>query len=313
MDEGGRAGLPADLRELESVLAGLNCLAGRSWRAARLPGGLTNLNLKVDTADAYSFVVRISHPDTSLLAIDRDDEYHNSLAAAEAGVGAPVVEYHAGQGVLVVGYIDAATCTRNDIGSPDRLDRIVTACRQLHAGPRFRNHFDMFALREYYLSIVTGKGLRMPDRYLEFEPHVRRIEAALAATATPTVPCHNDLLAENCLDDGRRVWLIDYEYSGNNDSCFELGNLWSESALDLEQLDQIIDGYYGWADPQKVARARLQGLMSKYGWTLWAAIQTSIAEIEFDFWGWGMEKYERAVAEFTGRDFDGLLDAAAGS
>jgi thiamine kinase-like enzyme len=170
----------------------------------------------------------------------------------------------------------------------------------------------MFRLQPAYLAIVRRNGFRLPERYLEFEPHVRRIEAALATSAEPTVPCNNDLLAGNCLDDGTRVWLIDYEYSGNNDPCFELGNLWSESGLTADQLEELIAHYYGAVIPQKVARARLQGLMSKYGWTLWASIQDGAADIDFDFWAWGMEKYERAVAELTSPDFGRLLDLAAG-
>jgi thiamine kinase-like enzyme len=141
---------------------------------------------------------------------------------------------------------------------------------------------------------------------------VDRIKAALAVSDEGTVPCHNDLLAANLLDDGDTVWIIDYEYSGNNDACFELGNVWSESNLTLDELETMVGCYYGHPDRQKLARARLQGLMSKYGWTLWAAIQDATAPLDFDFWSWGMEKYERALAEFTGHGFAGLLDAAAG-
>lgn len=92
--------------------------------------------------------------------------------------------------------------------------------------------------------------------------------------------------------------------------CFELGNIWSESALSLAQLDELMEAYDGTHVRHRVARARLWGLMSKYGWTLWASIQASVSDIEFDFWSWGMEKYERAVAEFDGRDFGALLEEA---
>jgi thiamine kinase-like enzyme len=122
------------------------------------------------------------------------------------------------------------------------------------------------------------------------------------------VPCNNDLLAENFIWTGDRFQLIDYEYSGNNDPMFELGNVWSESNLSLEQLEQLVEHYYGRPLANKVARARLWGLMSKYGWTLWASIQDGVSMIEFDFWAWGMEKYERAVAEFDGPDFARLCE-----
>jgi thiamine kinase-like enzyme len=296
--------------DLERLLGQLACLAGRDYTSADLPGGLTNRNLKVSSGDD-SFVVRMASPNAGLLSIDRDNEYHNSVAAAEAGVGAPVVEYRPDLGVLVVGYVEATTLSAADLRSGAYLERIAAACRQLHAGPRFRDDFDMFSLQRFYLSIVNERGYRLPDGYVEFTPHVARIRAALSASPTPTVPCNNDLLAENFLDDGKRLWLIDYEYSGNNDPCFELGNIWSESDLDLDQLAELVRRYFGRPRPEMVARARLQGLMSKYGWTLWASIQDAAAEIDFDFWTWGMEKYERAASEFGNAGFDALLDLAA--
>jgi len=104
--------------------------------------------------------------------------------------------------------------------------------------------------------------------------------------------------------------VIDYEYGGNNDPCFELGNIWQESELSLGHLEVLVDGYYGQHLRHKVARARLLGLMARYGWTLWASIQAEVSPIEFDFWSWGMAKYERALAEFDGPDFDRLLTEA---
>ena len=151
-------------------------------------------------------------------------------------------------------------------------------------------------------------AFKLPDRYLEFEPAVREIERAMAVRDEGTVPCNNDLLAENFIDTGGEFRLIDYEYSGNNDACFELGNVWSESNLSLDQLDQLVAAYYGRPLRNKVARARLWGLMSKYGWTLWASIQDGVSDIDFDFWEWGLEKYDRAVLEFDGADFGRLLD-----
>jgi thiamine kinase-like enzyme len=72
-----------------------------------------------------------------------------------------------------------------------------------------------------------------------------------------------------------------------------------------------VRAYWQREDEAKVARARLWALMSKYGWTLWASIQQSVSAIEFDYWSWGMEKYERAVEEFDSAQFDEWLAAAA--
>lgn len=298
-----------DAKGLDGILDQVEVLRGRPRSVEDLSGGLTNRNLKVTTGDS-TYVVRISSGGSDLLAIDRENEYLNSVAAARAGVGAPVVEYLPRLGVLVVGFIEGRTLTDADLRSGGLLGRIAAACRQLHSGPRFRDDFDMFDIQTRYLKVVREHGCRLPDRYLEFMPQVEQIRSALAVRYEGTVPCNNDLLAGNFIDSGDRLWLIDYEYSGNNDACFELGNIWSEANLSLDQLEELVAAYYGTPLRNKVARARLLGLMSKYGWTLWASIQDTISTIDFDFWSWGMEKYDRAVAEFDGPDFERLLGDA---
>jgi thiamine kinase-like enzyme len=273
---------------------------------SELAGGLTNTNYKVE-AEPGDYVVRVSAKDAGLLAIDRENEYLNTVSAADAGVGASVIAYMPDRGVLVLEFIEGQTQTAEDLRRGDRLDWVAAACRKLHGARRFRDDFDMFRIQQRYLGLVQERGFRLPDGYLDYEPQVRRIEEAMAVRDEGTVPCNNDLLAENFIDVGDGFRLIDYEYSGNNDACFELGNVWSESNLALEQLDEIVAHYYGRQLANKVARARLWGLMSKYGWTLWASIQDSVSDIDFDFWAWGMEKYERAVTEFEGPDFERLL------
>jgi len=274
---------------------------------SELAGGLTNTNYKVVT-DAGAYVVRISAKDAGLLAIDRDNEYQNSVSAADAGVGAAVVGYMPGRSLMVLEFIEGQAQNAEDLRRGDKIEMIADACRRLHSARRFRDDFNMFRIQQRYLQLVQERGFRLPDRYVEFGPAVREIEQAMAVRDEGTVPCNNDLLAENFIDVGGSFRLIDYEYSGNNDACFELGNVWSESNLSLDQLEQLVTAYYGRPLRNKVARARLWGLMSKYGWTLWASIQDGVSDIDFDFWEWGLEKYERAVAEFDGPDFRSLLE-----
>jgi len=289
------------------VLTHVDHLLSGPVEVTELPGGLTNVNLKL-AGSPRSLVVRVAQPGSNLLAINRDHEHANSLAAAAAGVGAPVVEYLPEVGVLVVEFLEGRTFAEDDLRDGKHLGRVAEACRALHTGPRFVNDFDMFAIQRRYREVVGERKFRLPYRYDDFETHAERIRRAMSAHDPGTVPCNNDLLAGNFIDDGVKLWLIDYEYSGNNDPCFELGNIWSEAGLTLEQLDELMEAYDGQLQRARVARARLWGLMSKYGWTLWASIQDAESTFDFDFWAWGMEKYERAVAEFEGPDFEGLLE-----
>src|SRR5690242_1757245 len=290
---------------LEEVLAAVPELRD-AHSVEPLTGGLTNTNYKV-ASPSGSYVVRISGKDTSLLAIDRENEMHNTIAAAETGVGAPFVAALPEHDALVLGFLDGEVMDAEKLRRGDRIGAVADACRRLHAGRRFLHDFDMFEIQPRYLAIVRERGFRLPDRYEGFEPQIRELERAMRVRPEAHVPCNNDLLAENFIDVGGEMRLIDYEYSGNNEPSFELGNVWSESNLSLAQLEQLVAEYYGAPLRNKVARCRVWGLMSKYGWTLWGSIQDGISDIDFDFWGWAMEKYERAVAEFDGPQFEQLL------
>src|SRR6266536_452570 len=220
---------------LDGLLDRVPSLAGHPRTAEELPGGLTNRNYKVTTPDGV-FVARVWSAGSELLAIDRGSEYRNSVIAAGAGVGAPVIEYRPDDGVLVIGYIQGRTLTNADVALPANIARIARACGRLHSGGRFGNDFDMFDIQRRYAAVVRDRGFRLPRGYHDLMPQFQAIKQALAVRDEGTVPCNNDLLAGNFIDDGERIWLIDYEYSGNNDPCFELGNIAAECRLSPEAL-----------------------------------------------------------------------------
>ena len=107
-----------------------------------------------------------------LLAIDRDHEHHNSVAAAAAGVGAPVLAYQPAECVLVLGYLDGRTLRNADVADPAMLPRIARACRLLHAGPRFAGDFDMFAVQRRYLAVATRARFPDPRRLRRAAPQM---------------------------------------------------------------------------------------------------------------------------------------------
>ena len=294
--------------DLDALFDQTQSLAARPRAVTELPGGLTNRNYKVTTPDG-AFVARISSGGSELLAIDRDCEYRNSVTAAAAGAGAPVVEYRPQDRLLVIGYLDGRTLGPADVASAQNLPRIAAACRRLHAGGRFGNDFDMFDIQRRYLAVARDRGFRIPDGYDDLAPQLAAAEKALAVRREPAVPCHNDLLPANLIDDGERIWLIDYELSGNNDACFELGNIAAESQLPRDGLADLVRSYYGRPRRSRTARAwLLGGLVGMYGWTLWGAIQNGASPIDYDFWSWAMERFEAAARGFTARDFGQLLE-----
>ena len=253
--------------------------------------------------------MRVSAPETGLLGVDRHAEHVNTLAAATAGVGAPVVDYLEGRGVMVVGFLPGRTWTDSDVA--ENLGRLASALHRLHAGPAFLGRFDMFALQRGYLAIVREHGFRMPEGYLALEPYAERVEQVFALAPETLVPCHNDLLAANVLDDGGELRIIDYEYSGMNEPSFELGDIVAEARLGEDELVELCAAYYGRHDDALVARAELWGWMARYGWTLWGMIQDGTSPLGFDFVEWALDKLDPAQALAGSPRFDVLLARAA--
>jgi thiamine kinase-like enzyme len=294
---------------IDEVLPRIRAFDGRTATVSELSGGLTNVNHLVDVAGAR-YVVRIPGASTDLLAVDRANERHNAEAASTTGVSPRIVEYLDDVNVMVLEFVDGETMSAPRLREPGMQDRIAASLRRLHAGPRFLKDFDMFRTVEFYLRICDEHEVRIPEDYRERARDVADVERALGERPLPTVPCHNDLLAENYIDDGRQLWIVDFEYSGNNDPCFELGDTAQECAFDPDERARLCEAYFGQATPALLARMNLHALMADVGWTLWAAIQARISTIEYDFWGWAVERWDRALAVLASKDYGRWLQDA---
>ncbi len=293
---------------ITQVIARLPAWQGLPVTAQPLSGGLTNTNYRVDVAGT-PYVVRLPGANTDLLAVDRANEVHNTRAAAEAGVGPRLIHYLPEERVMVLEYIHGETMSIAALQAPGMPTRIARSLRRLHAGPRFLTDFNMFRLVEQYLRTVAAQQAPLPGDYAAYLPAVARLEAALARHPLASVPCNNDLLAENYIDDGEQLRLIDFEYSGNNDPTFELGNTCQEQQYDEARQVEMCAAYFGEPFPDKLARMRLQMIMSDVGWALWAAIQSKISTIDFDFWGWARDRWGRAATKIDSDEFSRWLAA----
>ena len=291
---------------IEEVVSKIEDWKGKNISVQPLSGGLTNSNFKVDV-DGMPHFVRVPGESTELLAIDRDNEYHNTKAASHAGVAPKILHHLPEYNVMVIEFLNGKTMSKDALNEKGMPTRMAQAIKKLNQGPRFFSDFNMFRLTEYYLNLCKERDIRVPDGYLERMSTVGQIEKAMSVNPLPTVPCNNDLLAENYIDDGKQLWLIDYEYSGNNDPTFELGNTCQEMQFNDGQINEVCAAYFGKSTPDMIARMKLNMIMSDVGWGLWAAIQANISTIEFDFWDWAIERWGRAVEKMDSPGFEGWL------
>lgn len=295
---------------VNEAVAGVALWKGAEVIVSQLSGGLTNENYLVE-AGGQRYVMRIPGQSTELLAIDRANEVHNTKAAATTGIGPRVLEYVARLDVLVLEFIPGPTMSAKALQSNEMAARMASSFRRLHGAPRFLKDFNMFRLIEYYLGIIDEHEVAIPEGYRGWLPKIAAIERAVSAGALPAVPCHNDLLCENFIDDGDALRIVDYELSGNNDPCFDLGNTAQEAEFDQGLRAALCQAYFGRQDARQLARMNLFALMSDVGWTLWGAIQAKISAVDFDFRGYYTGRWERALEVLQSELLPTWLEAAA--
>ena len=280
-------------------------------KVSPLSGGLTNENYLVE-AEGELYVMRVPGQSTELLSIDRANEVYNTKAAAETGIGPRVLEHLPDLDVMVLEFIPGATMTTETLQSVHMARRMARSFKQLHSARPFKQDFNMFRLLEYYLRIVDEHGVTIPHGYRARLETVAEIERAVNAAALPPVSCHNDLLCENFIDDGSELRIVDYELSGNNDPCFDLGNTAQEAIFDEDLRAVLCEAYFGRSDARQLARMNLFAVMSDVGWTLWGAIQAKISTIDYDFAAYYTARWERALNVMDTDRFQIWLREAAG-
>jgi len=297
------------LSRAEEAVDRVSLWRGKDVRIRSLSGGLTNENYLVE-AGGERYVMRLPGASTELLSIDRVNEVHNARAAASTGIGPTVLEHIPQLNIMVLEFIEGPTMSAAALQSAVMARRMAESFTRLHAAPRFLKDFDMFRLIEEYLQIVEEHGVRIPSDYRERLPLVAEIERAVRVRALPSVSCHNDLLCENFIDDGHCLRIVDYELSGNNDPCFDLGNTAQEASFDEALRAVLCEAYFGRLDQQQLARMNLFALMSDVGWTLWGAIQARISTLDFDFTDYYTTRWNRALAVMDSDRFAGWLREA---
>jgi thiamine kinase-like enzyme len=263
---------------------------GRGARFDVLGGGITNHNLKVEV-DGETFVLRVAGKDTNLLGIDRTVELAATEAAASVGVGPEVVAFIEPEGWLVTRFIEGAIPAVETMREPGMLGRVASALRAFHGGVAIPGVFDSFRVVETYRETALERGGRVPDAYGWARGIAESIEAKRAADAP--VPCHNDLLNANFLDDGERLRIVDWEYAGMGDRFFDLANFSINHELDAAQSEALLQAYCGEVRAEDAAALELMRFMSDFREAMWGVVQSAVSELDFDFRAYATEHFER--------------------
>ena len=263
---------------------------GRDARAEVLGGGITNHNLKVEV-DGERYVLRVAGKDTGLLGIDRGVELAATRAAAAAGIGPEVVAFVEPEGWLVTRFVEGASPPLERMREPDMLARVASALRAFHDGPIIPGTFDSFRVVETYRATALERGGQVSADFDWAHELAGRIEARRSADAP--VPCHNDLLNANFLDDGERLCIVDWEYAGMGDPFFDLANFSINHELGESEGATLLGAYLGDLRDDDMHALVLMRFMSDFREAMWGVVQSAVSELDFDFVAYATEHFER--------------------
>ena len=289
--------------EALSTIENFNHLNAETATIERL-GGLTNRNYRID-CDQGSYVLRLAGEGTSEY-IDRKTELHNANIASEAGVNAEIVYFDVDSGTMISRYIEGAiTLDIPGFRNPEVLKRTGQAFRALHnCGQNFIGQFELFDQIDQYLSVLKELNAELPDGYSEVQRDAERVRDALSKFQLPNAPCHCDPMVENCIDNGQKVFIIDFEYAGNNDPMWDLGDLSVEGDFSGDQDHALLSAYFGHEPTQfDSGRMVMYKAMCDLLWTLWGVVQHVNENPADDFWAYAVGRLDRCRALMSSDDF----------
>jgi thiamine kinase-like enzyme len=292
--------------DINEIVARVLQWQGKEICIEPLSGGTTNTNYKI-IVGGHSVFVSISGPKAQLLGIDWHNKVQNTFLCAERGLSPKILYRFPIQKTLVQEFLPYTICSAESLTDRPVQNRLIQALKVLHEGSGFRQEFDMFQMIKFYVETIRAQGLVLPPGYVEYEGKILDIGDALSAYRENLVPCHNDLAPENVMDSGNRVLLIDLDYSGNNDPCFDLGSISVEAGFDDTQTGELANAYFGYANGNVTARIHLHGILGDVGWSLWSVIQAEISDITFDFIKYGSMRWNRAVEKIESGKADKYL------
>jgi thiamine kinase-like enzyme len=280
--------------ELEDALQRIATIIDASLSSATRLAGLTNINYRVSTTEG-DVVVRIPGRGTADY-IDRHAEEIAALITAQTGVNVPVKFFDISDGLMVTQFIDnATTMSPAAFNDPGAIRRAADVMRRLHHIPKpFATDFKVAPVIADFKAILTTKRAPLPDGWADVEAKADLALGLVAQHPVALVPSHCDPLCENFLDTGNTMYLIDYEYSGNFDPMWDLGDFSVEAGFTTEQDDVLMRAYFdGTPPPNDVARMVIYKALCDVLWSLWGIVQHINDNPVEDFWAYAVGRFER--------------------
>ncbi|MCK4804280.1 MAG: phosphotransferase family protein [Spirochaetes bacterium] len=293
------------MKSIENVISMVDDWKGKEVDIEEITAGITNKNFKV-TVEEKSFIVRIPGEGTDLF-INREVELHNLLSASDVRVGANIFKYFKPDYIVISDFINGKVMSAESFKNKKLIVKALEAIKQINTEGKFTSTFIMFDYFDTYLQLAKKHSMEVPKNFKDAERIVQKVREKFLKNMPVLAPCHNDLLAENFIDQGDRMRIIDWEFSGMNDPCFEIGDFSVEQDFGEDEDMLIVETYFGKFDESKFARMNIYKSMADILWTLYAMIQNHFSKIDFDHWEYGINRFNRAMKAMNTDEFSQWL------
>lgn len=284
----------------------LPCWSG-PVKAQPLDGGITNLNLIVEDG-RKKYVVRLGE-DIPEHGIMRWHELAVNRAAYSAGIS-PAIHHHE-PGVLVIDYIESKSLTPNDLHDEKTLLAVTELLKKTHLilPEHMRGNvlsFWVFHVLRDYAATLRKLNSNHIDNLANLLEQAKFLEQTIGPIQL--VLGHNDMLPSNVLNDGRKFWLIDWEYAGFNSPLFDLGGLATNCELGRDAERTMLNTYFGkQPDDELWRRYDAMKCASLLREAMWSMVSEKTSKLEFDYAAYtaeNLEKYQYAFAHFRHKGSD---------
>jgi thiamine kinase-like enzyme len=274
---------------------------GKLIKVNPINAGITNINFEV-IVGGKSFFLSIPSSSSELLNIDYKNKYYNNKICGKINISPKITHFIESENLLVTEFIKSKTSSLSKFQSSKEIEQLVKSIKLLHNANPFLENFNMLSQISYYQNIL--KKDYMPQKLNRYVNNIKSLKNKLYLPNHKLVPCHNDLLAENIINKNNQIFIIDFDYSGNNDPCFELGNLSVEMEYDDEQINKLVKSYYGEINENIISRVNLQGVVSDIGWSLWSYVQVKNSNLNFDYNAHAIYRLEKAINKMESKEYE---------
>lgn len=259
------------LLALQFILSGTGPVSSYP-QCKKISGGASNHNFVIRTKNS-SFFMRLSNQSVQTL----ENEYACSTIAARSGIAPAVISYKPDQGIMITEFLPNSRTI--DLKDPATLAKALDSIRHLHElstpFPRATSPFEL----AYSQIAAVNRGAEKLNKVVL--PALRRIEEA--SPPQPSTPCHLDLHSGNLIDNGEKIWVIDWEYAAMSDPLFDLATLASTEDFTDEEMKLLLKLYNPQASMTEYTHLYNMRILADARWCAWSFVQAETSSVDYPF------------------------------